>query len=199
MTVSIQATLLMAASSSILLIKDHNAELHPQTLVSGWDPEGLWRCGRVSVPAAWFAWSSWLRRCWFPPQTVKLVPPSAWQICDYWGLFFDIFDLGSKISHLKNQTSSTIKNLLVLLFLTSFPHSEEERCSSVFHPCESQLLLFTHVFQMLDYPAVQKPITPRSRSKLATNRSHGWAANSMPFGKSVSDPDWSLTWLTVIW
>lgn len=87
--------------------------IHALTLVLSWDPDSLWRCGPGSVPAACFAWSFWLRRCWFSPQKVKLQTT----ICttNMWllrALFRHVWPQ-DKISLLKNQNPSTLKHLLV--------------------------------------------------------------------------------------
>lgn len=207
MTISIQAILLTVASSAFFP-PNKRPQLEPSFMINLSylaKTQSLWRCGQVAVPATWFACSFWLRRCWFPSQKVKLVPPSAWQTCDYWAFLWPCLKIKYHIWKTKPQV--LWRTCLSPFFKhTSLWSSEVLKwCSAVvkavFPPCESQLLLQTHLFQLLDYPAVQEsaPAGSRRKSKLAMNRSPEWAADAMPSGKKVSDPDSSFTWLSLMW
>lgn len=198
MTISIQETLLIADSSSFFLIKDHNSELHSCSDV------GIQLWSRIALKM-WTSFCSGRLVCVVILAAAMLVSPSAgntpticmtemwllraflWHVWPWLAIKYHIW----KIKYNKEPPCPP--------FLTFFPLSEEEWCSTVvktvFHPGDSQLLLQTRTFQLLDYPAVQKSASRSGRkSKLAMNRSHEWAANCMPSGKGDSDPDSSLTW-----
>lgn len=127
MTVSIQATLLMAASSSFFLIKDHNSELHSCSHLA------ILLRSRVALKM-WTSLCSDRVVCVIILAAAMLVSPSEGKTPDHHlhdthvtieSFSLPYLTLGQdKISHLKNQNSSTIKNQLVFL-LTSFPCSGE--------------------------------------------------------------------------